>query len=500
MKYQKGEGGVLNCGMKKIKTILLASIIFLVVLSSGCAGNQINIDEIPISGSAKAQDAPVQQTGSVSYIPMVAKINPWTTLFGIESMDAFDKVALTGAQWLRINPQLNWAEVEEIKGTYTWNAQLDSAIIDASSKGLKNIVLTISHAPAWARNAPSDPACGPFKEQYFSAYADFLKKVVQKYSYSPYNVKYFMLWNEPDASLEDAGNDGNSVFGCWGEETYAGDPYHGGEYYGKMLKVVYPTMKEANPLARVVLGGLLLGCDPREEQGGCQNADLASKWNFFEGVIKEAGNSFDVVAFHAYVEYADGVNPVYQEKDFTRNYWAANGGVINGKIDYLRDVMQEYGYDKPIMVTENALLSRAATKPANFENAKADYLVWTYANTWSQGITANIWYTLRGWNSSELIDQNDAPLPAYTALQTMSKTLSDTEYVSKEVLTGYTKFIFKARSGQVWLLVPTGKTYGASYSITKPANLDRVTSINGDNVTGIDTVITFTRPVYLFVK
>jgi hypothetical protein len=36
----------------------------------------------------------------------------------------------------------------------------------------------------------------------------------------------------------------------------------GGEYYGNMLKIVYPAIKSADPQAQVLVGGLLLDCDP----------------------------------------------------------------------------------------------------------------------------------------------------------------------------------------------------------------------------------------------
>ena len=44
------------------------------------------------------------------------------------------------------------------------------------------------------------------------------------------------------------------MFGCWDDPE---DAYYGGEYYAEMLKVVYPVIKEADPEAKVLFGGLL---------------------------------------------------------------------------------------------------------------------------------------------------------------------------------------------------------------------------------------------------
>jgi alpha-L-arabinofuranosidase len=83
---------------------------------------------------------------------------------------------------------------------------------------------------------------------------------VERYSAPPYNVKYWEIYNEPDAPKNTNEPPYGMIYGCWG---ISGDTYFGGEAYGEMLKVVYPYIKSANSSAQVLVGGLLLDCDPR---------------------------------------------------------------------------------------------------------------------------------------------------------------------------------------------------------------------------------------------
>lgn len=499
--------------MKLQKLIVYITTITMLLLSISCQATE-NVKEPNVIGTSpnSEDETIVVQKAETPIVEMVQsdptqnivpekESAPWVPVFGIESGDSFDLVSQGGIHWIRIDPQLKWSEVETQKGVYVWNKSLESSIIDANLKGLK-VILTIQNSPEWARKYP-DRACGPIREDAFPAFAVFLKAVVQRYSVEPYNVNFYLIWNEPDAGFSDVEYNGNSVFGCWGEESYPNDPYYGGEYFGKMLMAAYPSMKEVNPRVTISIGGLLLACDPRKDAVGyCGNSALAKKWNFFEGVVKETGgNSFDMVAFHGYTYHKEGINPVYRER-MARGLWSAKGGVVDGKIDYLREIMNKYGIIKPIIITESALIiSPKDVKPQDFEDAKADYLVWTYANTWSQGINATIWYSLHGWRYSELLDANGNPLSAYNALKTMSTILNNAEFISREDKVGFTQFNFWLDNQTILLLVPTGKVYGTTYNIAKPPNfVVAKESILGDEISAPGDTISFSRPIYIIVN
>jgi hypothetical protein len=62
-----------------------------------------------------------------------------------------------------------------------------------------------------------------------------------------------------------------------------------------VLKQVYSAIKQANLRAQVVVGGLLLPCDPR------QNPTNFKKSTCLEGIPMNGGEDFfDAFSFHAY--------------------------------------------------------------------------------------------------------------------------------------------------------------------------------------------------------
>lgn len=293
---------------------------------------------------------------------------------------------------------------------------------------------------------------------------------------------------------------------CWGEYSYPNDKFFGGEYYGQLLRKVYPIVKNSNPAAKVVVGGLLLDCDPREVGSGfCPTWEEASKWNFFEGVVRSAGNSFDLVGFHTYAYYhetGDQNSPVWKERN--REKWRNSGGVVDGKARYLREVMQKYNINKPLLITEAGLLFSDQPFPdseteRNYENQKADYLIWVYANSWSNGIRGVTWYAFEGWRKTEMI-RNGQQLPAFKALETMVSFLKFAEYIFREEYAGFTKFVYRNGNEIIWLLIPTGQQYGTMYSIPAPSKLKRVVDLFGNDQTVSESNIAFTRPVYIFIN
>lgn len=160
--------------------------------------------------------------------------------------------------------------------------------------------------------------------------------------------------------------------------------------------------------------------------------------------------------------------------------------------------MAAYGIDKPIIHSEAYFLDRKDEYYTVFENQKADYLVWVYANGWSQNLKAVIWYSVEGWKGSELISGGDGTL-AYKALTTMSGLLQKSEYVSREDLEGYTRFIFRTTGQDIWLLVPTGVVYEMPLSIPKPPNFKRAVTIDGNEHPISGDTIGFTHPIYVIV-
>ena len=462
--------------------LFFVSIMMLIFPVSGIA--QKNGDENSSLRKNGVNVQPAPNDEHFIYLPLVLKNYPLINIFGIAASSNLDLIQQSGGSWIRMTYYVNWSKVEQTEDKFDWStmAGLENLLLQAAKERVQT-VLVIQMSPEWARKYSNSP-CGPIRSDKLNSFAKFAAEVVKQYSVPPYNIKYFQIWNEQDAPVSNSG----SGFGCWGEFS---DSYFGGEYYGQMLETVYPAMKAANPSIQVVTGAFLLDCDPRSwGDGYCATKDKAKQWNFFEGVVKRAKNYFDVVSFNGYAYYQEGKNTVWAER-FVRREWAAAGGQVDGKINYLLQKMSQYGINKPIMLAESAIID------INSEEAKSDYLVWTYANTWSKGLKATFWYSLEGWRGSQLI-YNNTPLPAYYALQTMTGILGQSDFKSREDNLGYTKFVFTLGSQEIWLLIPTGEVAGTEYSISRPSNFIKLVNIYGVDQPDPGNPISFSRPVYVF--
>jgi hypothetical protein len=200
--------------------------------------------------------------GSV-FLPFVTHQRLLKTVFGIQMPTITDEYGLqqvldAETYWVR-RSHLAWSIVEQTEGEYDWDqpviAELEEDLIRASASGLE-VILVIHQTPSWAQKIPGY-TCGPVKPEKVNSFANFIHQAVSRYSVPPYNVKYWQIWNEPEA--DHAVVPPTTELGCWGDPN---DPYFGGGYFGDVLKEVYPKLKGANLNAKLVLGGLLVACNP----------------------------------------------------------------------------------------------------------------------------------------------------------------------------------------------------------------------------------------------
>ena len=470
--------------MKQFKRLVVGLLALLVLI-----GNPANIS---------ARTAAETESRTL-YLPMVFNNFPPVRQFGIEvnsftATGVIDKSANSNAYWLRRNGLL-WSNVQpEGPHQYLWDSTLDAELIQASKNGFETILIVRS-TPTWAQmDSPRNAYCAPMRTEHIPAFANFMKEVVKRYSASPYNVRHYELWNEPDVDPSLVRLD--SQYGCWGDQQ---DEYYGGRYYAEMLKQVYPAVKSANPFAQVLIGGLLLDCDPRQPGvvGYCSDQNKALPGKFFEGILVNGGGSFfDYVSFHGYPTYQTGENPILSERGFPS--WSASGGVVAGKINYLRSVMVAYGLEKPILHTEAALLLPVAGTPTPaFQQAKADYAVWLFARNWAQGIHGTTWYTLDGpgWRSSSLLDSTQQPLPAYNAYKFMADKLELYDFRNHVSFSeGVIGFEFANGLSKIWVLFTPDND---SRAIAKPPQFIAAYDLFGNPIPLEDDKINITRPTFV---
>jgi len=340
-----------------------------------------------------------------------------------------------GAYWTRFD-DFNWAEIEPVRldpPVYHWETVDEVGLQLAASSGFE-IIGMVLFTPSWAQKYPGI-ACGPVAEAAINDFARFLEALVKRYSQPPYHVQFWEIGNEPDIAYNAVG--GNSGFGCWGEP---GDAYFGGGYYGKVLKSIYPAIKTADPDAQVLVGGLLLNCDPdnppETTPGSGQFQDCSSS-RFLEGILVEsAGDSFDGVSFHAY-DYFLG-NGTYGNSNWN-SASQDEGPVLINKTRFVRSVLASYGItEKGLYNTEVAILcGRDGNEPGcvsdDFFNTKANYAAQANAAALAAGINSNIWYSLTGWRASGLVQPSldSLPLPVLDAYKFSARKIDQSHFVTE---------------------------------------------------------------------
>ncbi len=374
----------------------------------------------PISTYTPESQTPANDQPVITIIPQSTEqsIQPnnvfGITLYSFDEAGGLVQAAQAGADWARSG--FIWSSIEPSPGDRFWDTNLEQGLIRAASSGVEPIML-IESTPNWAIKAGF--SCGAVTEDKFPALAQFTYDLVKRYSVPPYNVRYWELWNEPDAA---------QILGCWGNPSDT--EYYGGKYYGEMLKWVYPQIKLADSRAQVLVGGLLLDCDPNNPPEGkdCLSA------RFLNGILESgAGPFFDGVSFHSY-DYYTG------EATYGNGNWHSSSSITGpasiAKASYLRSVLSDYGYgQKYLMNTETAVfwgpnvMAPPCIAPIedvpNIEQTKVYYVIQSYAVAVAEGWKTNIWYSAFGVRCSGLLNSDLSPKAGYYAFQFASQKLGE---------------------------------------------------------------------------
>ena len=177
------------------------------------------------------------------------------------------RTAHTG--WVRVD--INWDVIQaDGPSSYNW-APFDNVVRATTARGM-NVLAGIRYTPAWARSAGMGANTPPAD---LSAYATFARTAVARYA--PMGVHAYEVWNEPN------------IVNFWAPGP---DPAR----YTQMLKLAYPAIKAADPLATVVSAGL--------SPYGAYGETTAQRMNpltFLEQMYASgAAGSFDAVGWHPY--------------------------------------------------------------------------------------------------------------------------------------------------------------------------------------------------------
>ncbi|MBC7223058.1 MAG: beta-galactosidase [Anaerolineae bacterium] len=263
------------------------------------------------------------------------EVEPWKIKRTLEM------VREMGAPW--IVEYFPWAYSEPQPGRYDWT-HADLVVDHAVAQGL-TVVARLGFVPEWAR--PKDTTFLYLDEDHYADFARFVGRFVEHFAG---RVRYIIIWNEPNLSLE------------WGYRPV--DP----AAYVRMLAHCYRAAKAANPDVVVLAGALAPTLAPPGSEWGM--SDLA----YLEEMYRAgAAPFFDMLAVHAYGwKFPPESPPAPDTVNFRRT-------------ELLRAILEAHGDgQKEVLITESGW---------------NDHPRWTKAVTPAQRIA----YTLRAleWASRE---------------------------------------------------------------------------------------------------
>jgi Tol biopolymer transport system component len=290
---------------------------------------------------------------------------------------------------------VNWATVEPEPGKFRW-VDPDNVVQAFGDQELK-ILMRIHGTPAW--NRPPDTALShpPVDLEKF---ADFLTALATRYKGQ---VAAYEIWNEPNLNYE------------WGYQSP--DPVA----YTKMLQTAYTAIKQADPAAVVVSGGLSTTGDGSPTAYG----DLA----FLQGMYDAGAQGyFDVLGSHPYSfgNSPDKIDPY---------------GLSLSRVVEQHELMLANGdSDTPVWITEVGWVINASWDLDEHEaisvsqEQQAEYLAQTYRKVqqdWPfvKGVFLfNLDFSTVTWYPSPepmrwyaILNPDGTPRPAYTKLRELRR-------------------------------------------------------------------------------
>lgn len=488
-----------------MRTLSMASLVGVVSVSALGTGNTLAAPTKP------AEDSKI-------YVSSIFKLANKTDesqnhIAGIEmdlydNVNQFNRMEGANAYWLRSNAwAIDWRRLEP-NGPGEYNPsdpnyggqfmrEYEYLMATAHARGFK-VIQIIRGAPAWASPAGKE-GCA-IRPEHYDNFANFVNKIVSKYSKAPYNIQYWEIWNEPDG-LKDK-NDPNGLFGCWGDPS--DQQYFGGRAYGEMLIKAGGAVLRADPPdasrsyagSRVVFGGLLLDCLKPCPSADFLDGALGAR-AVVDGKTTSAAQWFQVMNFHAYDIWRDNTVVGHYDNPNFGSAWNTSGPTVAAKTDFVRSVLNNNGSgSKAIMNTEAAVQCYCGDLSSEVWNeTKAIYAAQSNATAKAKGLLANVWYSYSGWSGHQTDLMPGRGEKAYQAFKASATQLKDARFIGEDTsYPGLKVYKFNRRGN---LLLVAWKLGDGGQAMSLPATPVAIADTFGNAVTPAQTLNVTLRPVYI---
>ncbi|MBB3113343.1 hypothetical protein FHS18_005455 [Paenibacillus phyllosphaerae] len=311
---------------------------------------------------------------------------------------------IKAAGFSAIRDEMDWGAVEQAKGVYSFDGKFNNYEQELRKHGTDPFVLLSYTNPHYDQNST------PYTDQGRQGFASYGTAVLNAF---------------PDTRWVEVYNEFNIEFGDRGDGPADSLP----EYYYKLLKETYLTLKAADPNVTVV---------------GPATANMP--WDWLEELFKLGGLDYmDVVSIHPY-RYP--ISPETIELDVTR----------------LDQLIRTYnnGKSKPIWASELGWPTQLDSRGIS-EETQASYIVRANAQSLASGIDKVFWYDFMNDGLDPNYNEHNfgivrnadsalgkyAPKPAYTAFAIMTRELDGLNFAGKDPVTkGLYSYRFEQEKGK----------------------------------------------------
>lgn len=362
---------------------------------------------------------------------------PWSEVLAL-----LPKGLSVGMRWTR--EEFSWANIEYQAGNFDFH--VFDPRLQAMAEAGYSVVGMLLTTPPWARK----PSCaGSYwcPPQDPDDFAHFASVVVERYDGdgiadapgSP-RVAYWEVWNEPNHPT-----------------TWPGTPAE----YAALLRAAYPAIKQADPTAQVLVGGVYVFDG---QSGGPPAYDGLAFLNRVLAADPQAWEAFDILSIHPYMPDVAPDQPGLWEPV-----------TMLSRLQHALDWVAAHGGGKPVWITEvgwsTCTAGQGDCTPAlsKTEDQQANYLLRTHFMALSKGIAHLSTFQLedkfdgagsRVWGGCALLhtdEQGYAPKKAYGAYGIMVAQLEGASYLgpgplheltwetrgTQEVLSAQTRFDYR---------------------------------------------------------